>query len=389
MKIMYLLPGGLFNSGGMERVITLKANYLADLPGYEVSIVTTEQNGRPVFFPLSEKVNLFHLDIGIYNRFGRESFFEKYVSRKRDIALYKKKLEQLLLENRQEVVISTFGLEIGFLSSIKDGSFKLAELHLSGEFRNISAKTNSKNPLQHIVSTLRTGQMHRDSKKYSKIILLTKEEKSYWKNNKNIAVIPNPLPFYTDMQAELTGKKAIAVGRLCYEKGFDMLIDAWKQVKEKHPDWTLSIFGGGEGETSLRNQISENKLEQHIFIHPPVSDICEQYLQHSFLVMTSRNEAFPMAIVEAMSCGLASVSFSCRSGPKDLIADGENGFLVEPENRDELLGKIVRMIESEKERIRMGHNARKMAGSYRIETVMKQWIDLFDQLKQEEQQEQQ
>lgn len=381
---MYLLPGGLFNSGGMERVITLKANFLADKAGYEISIVTTEQNSRPVFFPLSKKIKLFHLDIGIYNRYGNESFFEKYFSRKRDTRRYKKAVVELLIKEKPDFVISTFGLDIAFLTSLKDGSIKLAELHASGEFRNISAKTISKNPIQHLVSSIRTWQMHRISTKFNKIILLTEEEKSYWKKNQNILIIPNPLPLYPEKQANPVSKKAIAVGRLCYEKGFDRLIEAWVPIKEKYPEWTLSIFGGGESEYILQQQIQKHGLEQHIILHPPVQNIYEQYPQHSFLVMTSRNEAFPMVITEAMSCGIAVVAFTCRCGPKDLIDNEKNGLWVKPDDIVDLSEKISRMIDSENDRIQMGKAAREKASSYRIEVVMQHWIELFENIKKQQ-----
>jgi len=96
MHIVYLLPGGLFNSAGMERVTTIKTNYLVDVCNYDVSIVTTEQMGRPVFYPLSEKVHLYHLDIGIHKNFGKEFYLQKIVSRFLKVREYREKLKNLL-----------------------------------------------------------------------------------------------------------------------------------------------------------------------------------------------------------------------------------------------------------------------------------------------------
>ena len=385
MKILYLLPGGLFNSGGMERVVSIKANYFAEKAGYEVAIVTTEQMGRPVFYPLSEKILLYHLDIGFSEQFGKESYSQKIISRFQKSRTYKKKLSDLLEEIRPDITISTLGgWDIDFINSLKDGSIKIGELHFPGNYRQLMAHKLSKAFLPNWVAKIRTRIFKNECQKLSHLVVLTEEEKSSWENAANITVIPNPTPFYIPESSSTLNKKAIAVGRLVYEKGFDWMIEAWEMVVEKHPDWQLDIFGSGDQKETLRSLIKKYHLENSVVIHEPTNQIEQEYLNHSILLFTSRYlDALPMVLIEASVCGLPLVSFDTPCGPKDVIQDGFNGFLVKTGNLDGLVNRINQLIESDDLRQTMGKNAKTRASVYQIEIIMQQWIQLFEKLKNE------
>ena len=382
MKIVYLLPGGIFNPGGMERITIDKANYLTEKAGYDVSIVTTEQLGQPVYFPVSEKVHLYHLDIGMYVNFGKESYIEKCISRYRKNKEYKRKLNKLLCEIRPDITITTLGgLDIEFINELSDGSVKWGELHFPGNFRQLMARKLSKALIPNIVAGIRTQIFKEKCKKLNRLIVLTEEEKSFWKTPNNIEVIPNALSYYPDETSSSDQKQAIAVGRLVFEKGFDQLIVAWKTVHIKHPDWKLKIFGQGNQKDILVKQIIQNNLESVIEIWEPSKNIFEHYLNSSFFIFPSRFlDALPMVLIEAMSCGLALVAFDAPCGPKDIISDGENGFLVKAGDIEKLSERINQLIESGDLRIKMGKVARNMAKEYLIDNIMEKWISLFEKI---------
>ena len=383
-KIVYLLPGGLFGSAGMERVTTSKANYLADLPDYEVSIVTTEQMGRPVFYPLSEKVRLYHLDIGIHENFGKETYIQKCVSRYQKTKEYEIELNKLLNKIRPDITVSTLGLDIGFLNNFTDGSIKIGELHFPGNFRQLMARKLSSNPIPNLVARARTWEMKQKCKELSRLIVLTQEEKTFWKNQKNIKAIPNALPFSPEAISSVKNKKVIAVGRLAYEKGFDLLIEAWQAVYAKHPDWELVIYGTGNQKDFLIQLIHKYQLETVVKIHEPVPEIETEYPEYSLLAFPSRYlDSFGMVMLEGMACGLPAVAFNSPCGPKDLITDGVNGFLVETGDIVNLSAKINQLIESDDLRERMSAAARETSLNYQIDKVMKQWLSLFKELKDE------
>ncbi|MDR1633094.1 MAG: glycosyltransferase family 4 protein [Dysgonamonadaceae bacterium] len=385
MRIVYLLPGGLFNPGGMERVITIKANYLADVLGYEVFIVTTEQMGQAVFYPLSTRVHLCHLDIHISKNFGKENYIRKLISRFFKIKEYKRKVSGLLKEIHPDITITTLGgLDIEFINDLKDGSIKVGELHFQKTFRRIQTRKMHRSFFPRLVGEIITAGFIRNCKKLKRLVVLTEEEKSFWDDARNIVVISNPLSFISEKNSTTKNKQAIAVGRLVYEKGFDMLIEAWKIVAGKHPDWKLDIFGNGIQKNALLQLIAENGLEDQVKIHEPVKEIQNVYPDYSMSILSSRYmEALPMVLLESMVCGVSLVAFDAPCGPKDVIEDGKNGFLVKTGDIAALAEKIVRLIESPDLRKTMGNTAKEMSMNYQVEKIMSRWDQLFKELMNE------
>ena len=104
-------------------------------------------------------------------------------------------------------------------------------------------------------------------------------------------------------------------------------------------------------------------------------------LDSSIFILSSRYEGFGLVITEAMSCGLPVVSFACPCGPKDIITDGKNGYLVEPENVEALAERICHLIEHEELRKEMGKAARKRAEDFQEDKIMQKWVDLFENIK--------
>jgi len=171
------------------------------------------------------------------------------------------------------------------------------------------------------------------------------------------------------------------VGRFYAQKGFDMLIEAWGIVAEKYPEWQLNIYGNGEFKDQLNAQIKEKGLTSSITLKDPVSNIVDKYTESSAYVMSSRFEGFGMVLIEAMACGLPVISFDCPDGPSDIIKDGEDGLLVENGNISKLADSILKLIENEDLRIRMGQKARENVKRYNHDIIMQKWVELFHTLK--------
>lgn len=375
MKIIYCLAG-TFNSGGMERIIASKVNWLAR-HGYDLTIVTTEQNGRPDFFPLDERIRRRDLDIN-YSETNSFGVIKKFFARQKLIRRHRKGLTRIVNELKPDIVISTFGNEVGFLPDIKDGSKKIAEIHFSRWYR---LQLNRKG-IWRIIDKFLTCSDYRVLKKYDKFICLTKEDKLNWGSISNVEVIPNFIDNNSE-RASLDSKSMIAVGRLSYQKGYERLISAWKFVSEKYPDWTLNIFGGGELKEVLEQQIAENRLSDKVIIHAPSKQIIEEYKNNSALVLSSRYEGLPMVLLEAMSVGLPLISFACQCGPKDVIKQDVNGFLVEDGDIQGLADAIIKIVEDPLLRKQMGVNSLKESMSYQKETIMQQWVELFNSILNE------
>ncbi|HFK5507359.1 glycosyltransferase family 4 protein [Elizabethkingia anophelis] len=373
MKIVYSILG-TYNSGGMERVLANKANYLAEL-GYDITIITTDQRERSPYFQLDPRIK--NVDLGInYTDNNNKGLLQKLLSYPRKQKMHRQKLQNILIELKADIVISMFDNDASFMYKIKDGSKKILEIHFS-RFKRLQY---GKKGVWKIVNLLRSNADLKLVKQYDRFVVLTHEDKSYWGNLTNIEVIPNANSFASSKQADLESKRVIAVGRYDYQKGFDELINIWKEVYAKHPDWILNIFGHGPLKNELQNQINRLDLKENVYLREPVKDIEKEYLNSSIVVMTSRYEGLPMALLEGQACGLPLVSYVCKCGPKDIIKHNENGFLIEKGDQSKMAHKIIKLIENKELRLKMGENALKASDCFSEENVMKKWIHLFNNL---------
>lgn len=374
-KIVYCIPS-LHYPSGMERVLTLKANYFADELGYDIYIILTDNKEKKPYYQLSPKINVINLDIN-FDDLWKKSILKKgflYFYKQR---LFKKRLSKALKDIRPDITISMLRREINFINSIKDGSKKIGEIHFARSHYRDMEFDGKRNPIKRFISKLWMSQLIRELNKLSLFVTLSNEDNEKWKEIERKKYIYNPLSFFPDKVSNCQSKQVIAVGRYTYQKGFDMLIDTWKIVSEKHPDWILKIYGGGKRSEFIKKRNSLG-LDKTLFIEPSTDDIIDKYCESSVFVLSSRFEGFGMVITEAMACGIPAVSFMCPSGPRDIIKDGEDGLLVENGNVEQLAEKICYLIENEEIRKEMGKKARVNVERFKIEKIGKQWKDTFE-----------
>ena len=379
MRIAYIYSS-LNTVGGADRIIIEKANYFAEKHGYEIYIITDSQGEDIPFFPISEKVN--HIDLNIlFNRQYKYSLLIRSVIYFILMSVYKKKLTNILMKIKPDITITTLGRDIEIINNIKDGSIKIGEAHVAKEYIRNLHLLRDKNMIYKIIAKIWTSRIEKSVKKLSCLVALTENDANAWKKFTKTVVIPNSTSIYPKNPSNCTNKKIISLGRLNEQKGYNQLINAWTLICNKYPDWSIHIFGNGELKKPLLNQININQISDSFFIHDPVTNIIEKYQESAFYVMSSRFEGFGIVLVEAMACGLPTISFDCPNGPSDIITDGEDGFLVENGNIKQLSKKISFLIENEGTRISMGKKARENVKRFLPNEVMKKWIDLFESLK--------
>lgn len=376
-KIVYCNPH-LCLPDGIERVLTSKANYLAEKAGYEVTLILTDDVGRPPYYPLSPKVRVIQLGINFYQIPSSIPLWKKYLLHRKKLLRYKKELTKILMEIRPYITVSLLRREINFLTDIPDGSRKIAEFHLNRQNCR-SMDRPSRNPLKRMTMRLWMLQLIRKLRKLDRFIVLTEEDRMQWKELSNTSVIPNPLSFESDTVSTLTAKKVIAVGRYAYQKGFDRLLRVWAAVHKQHPDWELHIYGRGNIRP-LQDYRDRLQLQTCCQLHPYAPDIAEKYRESSLLVLSSRYEGFGLVLTEAMQCGVPCVSFACPCGPRDIIRHGIDGYLAENGDEQQLARQICMLIENPTLRQNMGKEARRSSLRYREEEIMKKWTELFDSL---------
>ena len=392
MKIVYCLFG-VYSTGGIERVTTVKANWLAE-HGYEVYLVTTGHAGRSSYYPLHPSIK--HIDLGLcYDEAGELSRFTVYRRNYPKYRRHREELEKLFADIRPDIAVAAGWHEGSFLFQLKDGSKKIIEHHgwrhanvalypvYLRELGYVTAMTRFKYWLRTLWGNLMTYKQGRYDRRFDRLVVLTEEDKTYCSHCPTTSVIPNPITTPSLEVSPLSDKVILAVGRLDNQKNFPELIDIWALVAKDYPDWKLRIVGEGYTDVRILKKVKEHGLEEQFELCPFTKEIQKHYLSASIYAMTSAFEGLPLVLVEAESMGLPLVSYACPCGPRDIIRDGQDGFLVEPGDKETFAARLRQLIEDEELRRRMGQAAKINSQRFSLDNVMKQWVDLFAELTAE------
>ncbi len=372
MRLVYCIHS-TYNPGGMERVLLNKVRYLVAKGGYEISVVTTDQKGRPSFYPFPEEVKMTDLDINYTDDKFKDPLTKitGYFRRKR---LHRQRLTAYLKQAKADIVISLYPCESSFIPSIKDGSKKILEFHQCKLVRLCYDRKG----IIGLTDRIRTRMDERMVRKFDRFVVLTEEDKDYWGDLPNILVIPNAALAIPDKKSDLSAKRVIAVGRLDHQKAFDRLIKAWSLISPANcSGWRLDIFGQGEWENMLKNMISDMGLSDSVRVNRPTQSIFDEYAASSFLAMTSHYEGFPMVMIEAMACGLPVVTFDYPCGPKDIITDGVDGLIVKDGDLKAFADAMEKLMGDENLLETLASNAPKVVDRYSETKVMEQWENCF------------
>lgn len=378
MKLIYCIAS-VYNPGGMERVLLNKLRWFARQGGYELMVVTTDQQGRDPFYEFPPEVQM--VDLGInYSLDNTRAPLGKILSYFRKRRIHRGRLTELLMRERADIVVSLYPSESSFIPDIRDGSKKVLELHYNKYFR---LQYNRRGLLGQ-ADRFRMRQDERIVRKFDRFVVLTREDAGYWGALPNLAVIPNAALQMPATTYDPESHRVIAVGRLDYQKGFDRLLDAWALIPdEAREGWTLDIFGQGEWEQMLKEQAVRLGISDSARINRPTSKIFEEYARSAFLAMSSHYEGLPMVMIEAMACGLPVVSFDYPCGPKDIILNGENGLIVPEGDVRALADAMAALMADAGLRQHMAEKAREVTGIYSEENVMSLWKQCFDSLTAE------
>lgn len=374
MKIVYCIPS-IFKAGGMERVLSIKASWLAE-HGYDVTIVTTGQQNKATFYELSSKISLVDLDINYDDVTG--GLVQQIVQRRKKLRVHRQRLESFLKTYKADIVISMYTHELPFLHKIQDGSRKILEYHFSRKMEDIKA---SELPFpSRLIHRLKFLLEKRHISKYEKFILLTKRDEVDWGNRRNSMVIPNPITIKPILNHPDKRKKLVlAVGRLCFQKGFDLLLMAWEKVYAQFPDWRLLIVGTGPDKERLMSLAIRLGIVESVKWETPTNTIEEKYTISSIFAMTSRYEGFSLVLAEAQSCGLPAVAFDCPCGPSDIVQDDKTGLLIHNGDINAFAAALMKMMASPELRNKYGETAaRETQLRFDINSVMDNWARLFE-----------
>ena len=357
------------SAGGAERVVTLMANYWAD-KGRSITLLTFDDGTLPPFYALDARVHHRALAIASDSTHTLAALWSNLRRVRR--------LRSAIRASRPDGVIS-FLDRVNILTLLATRGLKIPVVVME------QAHPGSY-PIGRAWERLRNWTYPRAER----VVAVTARALDYFspRIKARACVIPNPA--VSDGEANeppsdqfLTRPSVIAVGRLIQLKGHDLLLQAFSQLKDRHSTWTLTILGEGPSRAQLESLRHQLGIADRVHLPGSVQSPYSFLRQADLFVMTSRFEGFPLALCEAMACGLAVISTDCPSGPREIIRDGVDGILVPNEDVEALAEAMGRLMSDEEERRRLGLRAREVTERFGLKKVMAMWEELLGQLVRE------
>ncbi len=381
MKLLYIL-GNLINKAGVERIMTQKINYLAET-GHDISLLTTDQNNQPLSFPISKNVHYLSVNAPIPSRTDY-SFFKWLSLFYNARSVFAKVINSVVMEELPDIIIcTTYSFDVlDLLTRIchKKRIKLIIESHI--QLTNVFMQPRlAYNSILSFYGKIHDHYILHHIRKASMLVCLTNEDMKSWKKLliENVCVVPNMITIRPPKTINYSVKRIIAVGRYSEQKGFDMLIKAWGKLSPKFKDWHLYIFGN-EDRAPYEEMAKTEKCQDTCHCMPVTEDIATEYGKSSIFVMSSRYEGMPLVLIEAMSSGLACVSYNCPNGPSDIINDGIDGLLAINGDVDDLTNKMEALICNESLRSKMGTTAKHNIERYSPNAIMQQNMMLYHRI---------
>jgi glycosyltransferase involved in cell wall biosynthesis len=211
------------------------------------------------------------------------------------------------------------------------------------------------------------------------LVSLTECDLPKWRvMNRNTVVIPNAVSFFPAEGARLCNKLILAIGRIDYGKGYDLLLGVFEKFSTKEKEWKLRIIGDGPLKKKIRNLVVKKSLTGRVEILSPTENIEKEYLGASVYMMTSRSEGLPMVLLEAKACGLPVISFDCETGPADIIRDGKDGYLIDCFDEDKMAEKLATLCADPSMRREFGFNGREDVRRFFPEVIGEKWLAVIN-----------
>lgn len=346
-KICFIIDS-IKNSGGRERVVSLLSNEFSKKN--DIYILVLDDCDKS-FYEIEEKITLINLN-------------------------GKNKIDILLKLNK-------------FFRSNKDMTYITLSMRFLNLFIGVASTfTNSKIIATEHCDYFTTPKLFRGLKRvfyknFKYIVTLTEKDRDIIKKWFDKCIqINNPCSFKGDKVSEYKNKVVLNVGRLTEQKGQDMLLKAWKLVNRR--DWKLKIVGDGELKELLMNQAKALDVFNSVEFINSTKNIEKIYIESDIFILSSRWEGLPMVLIEAMACGLPCISFDCETGPRQLISDKKNGFLVEPNDIKNLSDKIQCLIDNKEKIIEMGKNSIEKSKEFDIVNISDKWYELIAEINKRE-----
>lgn len=347
-------------SGGIERVIVTIANKLCSQ--YEVTIVVKDE---PVsFYTLDKRIKL--LSLGNKIQFNMKSQLSRIFTAVDSLIISQRLLKKYLKCKSFDYYYLAHPLNV-------------LEFHLARGIEKIDtiiSEHGAPNAYNIIYRKIKIW-LYPKSKVY---MIPTKSDTEYYKSqNLPVQYLPH---FKSDLNYEISSLNqniALSIGRFTEVKQHLVLFKVWKRLVDSRQikNWKLLLVGEGELETQYREYIKQNNLQNHILLLPPKKDVAYYYRQASLFLLTSKTEGFGMVLLEAISFGLPCISFDCPSGPRDIINNNENGYLIALNDEFEFEKSIISFINNSELKYEMSKKSIELSSNWDDKKLLKQWDEIL------------
>ena len=361
MKKICFVKFDMQDASGAARVCANLSNELKDI--YEVHVVSICSEKDTTFYPLDANVK-YHV-------------LMKGSGRIRDTLVKGRRLlNKYLKENEIDMV---FGVGVSINPFIVFSTHGTKCQAITCEHLNCLSDSDS-DPVQRFCRYL-------GAKFADKLVVLTKMDRDAYIEKYNLTPdkvvyiynwVDNKLLSDTS-EYDPKSKQLLTVVRVVPVKGIENIIEVSKRLKDNFPDWQWHIYGGGAPEyvQQLQNKIDENGLGDFVVLKGKVNDMYERYKDYGLFVLTSYCEGLPMVLIESKAKRVPCISFDCLTGPRDIIRDGEDGYLVPVDDIDTLQDKLELCMSDESLRRQLSENAYGNIAKFSKEEIIKKWINLI------------
>ena len=346
--------------GGYEKAVVTTANLFAE-KGLKVTLLILDETAES-YYPVHKSITIIQvpLNFGITRKGNKLT---------RKIKLYSdiRRLRKILKKLQPSVVVCS---EYPFaVAAVLGGVRKFTKI-VSWEHHHFYWLKKNR---------FWTWQVKRSYPRLDAVVCLNKDEEKIFSSFSRALVIPNFIRKNATSDLQHDSKLILSVAGLIHRKGIDMMLTVAKKVLSEHPNWTWKLIGDGEMKEQVMEFIAREKLENRFILQAPAGpDISNEYTNAALFVLTSRYEAFPMVLLEAMTFGLPCISFDCPSGPADIIIQNKTGLLAENENIAQLADAINTLIDDEKKRSELGRNSFEAVDQFSPDNIYKRWEELFN-----------
>ncbi len=359
MKKIVILVDQLHSHGGIEKLVAIKANYWAEVFGYKVTILSTEQNKNPLIYNLNSKVNFVDLNVN-YNRLKSYFSFNNLIKFLKNLML----LQWYIIKNKPDFVLVASHIPVTYLVPfLIQKSKTIKEFHFS-KFN--ASNFEFKNKITNYIES-----------KYDYLVVLSNEEQGFYAS-KNTVVIANPIEKkLKNLVIDIKNKPNIAITILRFApvKQIEKMVDIWSKFVAINSSWKLFIFGNTNNDyfETIEKLVVKNKMQDYIIFKGQTDDSQKELMQSKLVLMTSLQECFPMLLLEAKSVSVPAISFNCPTGPRNIINNNIDGFLIENDNIESFVGCLEKIAKDNELLQLLSKNALNDAENYDLSLIMNQW----------------